>query len=109
MSYDEALARRIDQVLAGSGPIDQKKMFGGVCYLHNGNMLCGVHKDCLILRLGPLRGTEALNEPGTRPFDITGRPMKGWVMVEPSALTEISALTEWIARARRFVETLPPK
>jgi len=109
MAYDEELARRIDQELTGSGPIDQKKMFGGVCYLHNGNMLCGVHKEYLILRLGSVRGAEALNEPGTRPFDITGRPMKGWVMVEASAVAETSALTEWIAQARRFVEALPPK
>jgi hypothetical protein len=86
----------------------RKKLFGGTCNLINGNMMCGVYRDCLILRLGEKAGAAALQEPHTRPFDITGSPMKGWVMVEQEGLTD-EVLEEWLGKARAFAETLPAK
>jgi hypothetical protein len=83
-------------------------MFGGTCNLINGNMMCGVYKDYLILRLGEQEGAAALKRPHTKPFDITGKPMKGWIMVEQAGLTE-TAIEEWLHMAKRFAETLPPK
>lgn len=84
-------------------------MFGGVAFLLHGNMLVGVWKDMLIVRLGPEKGNEALREPHVREFDIIGRPMKGWVMVEPDGVEDDRQLQSWIARATEFVSTLPAK
>ena len=84
-------------------------MFGGVGFLLNGNLLVGVWKDSLIARLGPEGGDEALKEPHVSEFDITGRAMKGWVMVGPEGVENDEQLTAWIERATRFVRTLPAK
>jgi len=84
-------------------------MFGGVCHLLNGNMFCGVHKDYLILRLDEAKGAEALKKPHARPFDITGRPMKGWVMVSDEGFASDAELADWLALAREFAGSLPPK
>ena len=105
MAYDENLDARIAEVVADWGAT-RKKMFGGTCPLMHGNMLCGVHNDNLIVRLGEKAGAAALDEPHTRPFDITGRPMKGWVMVSPEGYAG-GALSDWLERARTFVATLP--
>lgn len=107
MAYDEKLDARITEVIAGWGAT-KRKMFGGTCHLLHGNMLCGVHNDRLIVRLGQQAGPAALDEPHTRPMDITGRPMKGWVMVSPQGYAG-QALRDWLDRARTFVSTLPPK
>jgi hypothetical protein len=72
-------------------------------------MLCGVSGDSLMLRLGPELADAALDEPDTRPMDFTGRPLKGMVFVEPAGVADDRRLAGWIARARSFVETLPPK
>jgi TfoX/Sxy family transcriptional regulator of competence genes len=81
MAFDETLALRIGQRLALRKNIEEKKMFGGVGFLLNGNMLVGVWKDSLCVRLGPDQAVEALLDPHVKEFDITGRPMKGWVLV----------------------------
>jgi TfoX/Sxy family transcriptional regulator of competence genes len=107
MPYDQQLDERILGMITDWGTIG-KKMFGGTCHLINGNMMCGVYKDYLILRLGEEAGTAALNKPHTKPFDITGRPMKGWVMVEQEGLND-AVLKEWLDQAKTFAETLPPK
>ena len=86
-----------------------KKMFDGVCRLLNGNMVCGVYKDYLILRLGVETAETALQSEFTRPFDITGRAMKGWVMVEQKGFATDDALEEWLNQAKEFVDTLPAK
>lgn len=109
MAFSEALAERIRQRLARRKNVEEKKMFGGIGFLLNGNMLVGVWKDSLIVRLGPDEGDEALKEPHVRPFDITGRPMKGWVLVEPGGVKEDDQLNDWIQRAVKFVGTLPAK
>jgi TfoX/Sxy family transcriptional regulator of competence genes len=109
MAFNEALAERIRQALSRRKNIEEKKMFGGVGFLLNGNMLVGVWKDSLIVRLGPDDGDEALREPHVREFDITGRPMKGWVLVEPEGVEGDDQLKGWIQRAMKFVGRLPKK
>ena len=84
-------------------------MFGGVGFLHHGNMLVGVWKDSLIARLGPDEGDLALLEPHVKEFDITGRAMKGWVLVGPEGVEGDEQLDGWIERATKFVKTLPAK
>jgi TfoX/Sxy family transcriptional regulator of competence genes len=86
----------------------RKKMFGGTCYIHKGNMVCGVYRDFLILRLGEKQAAEALKLPEVTPFDINGKPMKGWVMIAAASLTD-EAMARWIEKARTFVKTLPAK
>ena len=82
-------------------------MFGGVGFLLNGNMCCGVWKDFLILRIGPDFHDKQINKKFVRPFDITGRAMRGWIMVESEGFKSRGALQDWIRRAVDFVETLP--
>jgi hypothetical protein len=108
MAYDEALADRIRDRLREAVGVAEKKMFGGLAFLTHGNMTVGVHGDDLIVRIDP-DGTEAaLAEPGVRPFDITGRPMRGWILVAGEALDD-GALDRWIGQAGAYVAALPPK
>ena len=109
MAFSEALAERIRDRLAQRKGIEEKKMFGGIGFLLSGNMLVGVWKESLIVRLGPDAGEEALLEPHVKEFDITGRAMKGWVMVRPQGLEEDEQLHDWIDRALKFVATLQAK
>ena len=109
MAFDEALAERIRQLLARRKNVEEKKMFGGVGFLLHGNMLVGVWKNSLIARLGPDEGEEALREPHVKEFDITGRAMKGWVLVEAEGAEADDQLSGWIERATQFVRTLPAK
>ena len=109
MAFSEVLAKRIRQGLARKKSIEEKKMFGGIGFLLNGNMLVGVWKDSLIVRLGPDEGEEALLEPHVKAFDITGKPMKGWVLVEPGGVESDDQLNGWIQRAVKFVGKLPAK
>jgi TfoX/Sxy family transcriptional regulator of competence genes len=109
MAFDESLAARIRQHLARRKNVQEKKMFGGVGFLLNGNMLVGVWKDSLIVRLGPDNHDDALLEPHVREFDITGRAMKGWVLVEPEGVEDDDQLKGWIERATKFVRALPAK
>lgn len=109
MPYNPEVQERINTVQKNWPDVVEKKMFGGVCSLMRGNMVCGVYKDNLILRLGVEAADLALKQPHCYPFDITGRPMKGWVMVAPEGFTEDAALEAWLAKARTFVQTLPPK
>ena len=107
MAFDEALAERIRRGLARKKGIEEKKMFGGIGFLLNSNMLVGVWKDSLIVRLGPEQGEEALLEPHVKEFEITGRAMKGWVLVEPKGVENDDQLNAWIQRAVKFVGKFP--
>jgi len=109
MAFSEALAERIRQALARRKNVEEKRMFGGICFLLNGNILVGVWKDSLIARLGPEQGDEALLEPHVKVFDITGKPMKNWILVEPEGVVEDEQLKDWIQRAVKFVGKLPGK
>src|SRR5450755_3549741 len=106
MAFNEALAQRIRGALARKKNIEERKMFGGICFLLNGNMLVGVWKDSLIVRLGADQGEDALLEPHVKEFDITGRPMKNWILVEPEGVVDDDQLKDWIQRAVKFVGKL---
>ena len=109
MAFDEALAGRIRTLLARRKGIEEKKMFGGIGFLLNGNILVGVWKESLIVRLGPEEGDLALKEACVREFDITGPAMNGWVLVEPEGVKPDDQLSAWIQRAIKFVAKLPAK
>ncbi len=109
MPYNEEIDARIRKVVSRWKNTEAKKMFGGVCHLLNGNMVCGVYKDYLILRLGEKAAADALKQSDTRPFDITGKPMKGWVMVADRGFETDDKLKAWLDKARGFVKTLPAK
>ena len=109
MSYSESLAERIRQVVSRKRGVTEKKMFGGVGFLLNGNMCVGVWKTSLIVRLDPNEYPNALQEPHVSEFDITGRPMKGWVLVEADGVEAAEELEDWINRSIEFVKTLPKK
>jgi TfoX/Sxy family transcriptional regulator of competence genes len=109
MAFDEKLAARIRAHLGKRNGVAERKMFGGITFLLQGNMCCGVHRDALIVRLGPEEAGRALAEPHTRVFDLTGRPMKAWVLVEPEGLATVAELGKWVERAAKWAVSLPPK
>lgn len=109
MAFDENLAGRIRNALARKKGVEEKRMFGGIVFMLHGNMLVGVWKDSLIVRLGDEQAEEALLEPHVRPFDITGKPMKRWAMVVPEGVQDDDQLKDWIRRAVKFVGRLPAK
>jgi len=109
MPYNEKLEKRISALIGSETGLTAKKMFGGVGFLLHGNMACGVHKDALIVRVGPDNYQAALDRPATSVFDITGRPMTGWVMVAADSLESDAALEEWTKQGVAFARSLPPK
>lgn len=110
MAFDENLAKRIRQRLARRKNVEQKKMFGSIGFLLNGNLLVGVRKDSLLVRLGAEQSDEALNEPHVSGFQITGRgKMKGRVVVGLEGVQNDDQLSNWIQRAVKFVGKLPVK
>ena len=109
MAYNEELEARIKQVVARWKNTTNRKMFGVVCHLISGNMFCGVHKNSMILRLGEETAREALAANHVREFDITGKPMKGWVMVAESGYKGEKELKDWLNKAKKFARTLPAK
>ncbi len=108
MAYNEKLAKRIRAEL-GEIPFVEKKMFGGVGFLLHGNMACGVHKENMIVRVDPNKHEKLLKKTGTRIFDITGRPMKGWLMVEPEGCRTAKQLSAWVKEGVEFALTLSSK
>jgi TfoX/Sxy family transcriptional regulator of competence genes len=108
VAYDEGLAERVRDRLAELPGVTDKRMFGGIAFLTDGNMTVGVTGDDLLVRVGPEATDAALARPGARLFDMTGRPMRGWVVVDGAELDD-DVLVEWIELARSFVATLPPK
>jgi len=109
MVYDKELAGRIRQILASLKGLDEKKMFGGISFLLNGNMCCGVIKDNLVIRIGRKNYEKALAEPHARPMDFTGRPLSGFIYVSPSGYLTDKDLTKWLKQAIAFTKSLPPK
>lgn len=109
MAYDENLGLRISEILANVSGLEEKKMFGGIGFLVNGNMACGVHKDSLIVRVGPDNYQAALGKENARVFDMTGRPMTGWVMVAAPGFETDKTLSDWVQQGLDFALSLPPK
>ena len=108
MAYDESLAKRIDELVKGKRGFTHKEMFGGIAYLLNGNMCVGVHKEELIIRYDQRKDEEVIKNKNIRPFDITGRPMKGWALVNSDGLKG-NGLKKWFDLSLDFGKTLPPK
>jgi len=109
MAFYSALAERIRKHLGKRAGLNEKKMFGGIGFLMRGNMCCGVHGSEMIVRLDPTETGHALKEPHTRLFDMTGRLMKGWLLVGPKGLAVDADLGRWVERAARYAGSLPPK
>jgi len=109
MAYDEALVGRLRAALRRRKGVTEKKMFGGVCFMVDGHMCCGVASKDLVLRLGEEGTTAALEEPHTRPFDLTGKKMKTMLYVSPEGLRSDDALKEWLDQALGFARSLPPQ
>lgn len=109
MPFDQDLARRLREQLSGRTGVTEKAMFGGTAFLLHGNLCVGVIRDSLVARVGPERFPDAIDRPGARPFDLTGRPMSGWVMVAPPGYPDDGALAGWVAEALEYVSTLPAR
>ena len=108
MAFDELLADRVRTCLQRVAGVSEKKMFGGLAFMTGGHLTAGVYGDGLIARIGAQDMAAATAEPGVRPFDMTGRPMRGIVVID-SAVLDDKALDRWIGQARSYVAGLPPK
>ena len=109
MSYDEGLAERLRETLRSRRGISEKKMFGGLAFISRGYMFIGITGDSLMARIGPGYYEQALSRPHVRVMDFTGKPMKGYVFVDPAGFESDSDLSDWVHRCHRFVQSLPPK
>jgi TfoX/Sxy family transcriptional regulator of competence genes len=109
MAYDEGLAERIREVLQEDPGVTEKRMFGGLAFLTGGYMFVGIVQDQLMARVGPAEYEQALGLPHVREMDFTGKPMKGYLYVDPPGFEADADLAAWVRRCQRFVEALPPK
>jgi TfoX/Sxy family transcriptional regulator of competence genes len=109
MAYDEGLAQRARELLEEEPGFVEKKMFGGIGFLLRGNMACGVIKEDLIVRVGSERYEASLKLPYTRKFDITEKPMIGWIMVSSEGYERDEDLFKWIQQGVHYALSLPPK
>jgi TfoX/Sxy family transcriptional regulator of competence genes len=107
VAYNEALAGRVRAALAGQATIEEKKMFGGLSFMLDEQMCCGVLKDELMVRIEPGSLDQALAQPGVRPFDFTGRPSTGMVYVATAALSSDEMLQAWVRRGIDYVKAHP--
>ena len=109
MPYDTELYERISTLLKSAKRIEPKKMFGGICFMHRGNMLCGIDKSRLMVRVGPDQYDTALKMKHAKVMDITGKPMKGFIFVSEDGYKTDKKLNEWLALGLSFTATLPLK
>jgi TfoX/Sxy family transcriptional regulator of competence genes len=109
MAYDEAVAQRVRALLKRRRGLTERKMFGGIAFMLNGNMCCGVLNKDLVLRLGNRAAADALKEPHARAMDFTGKALKSMVYVGPAGFRKDEDLRRWIDRAVRFARSLPAK
>src|SRR5229473_8613677 len=108
MPFDERLARRVRSRLRGEHSFKEKKMFGGLAFMVNGHMCCGIVGEDLVVRTGVGTYHEALAQPHARPMDFTGRPLKGMVYVAPEGIRSDAALARWVRRGLAFVSEKAP-
>jgi hypothetical protein len=109
VAFDEALADRVRKALAPRRDVEEKRMFGGVCFMVAGHMTVGVEKDRMMVRVGPEGAAKWGKEAHVRPMTFTGKPMKGFLFVGMPALTRLPGVRKWVARCLDFTSTLPPK
>lgn len=107
--YNEQLADKIRTALKKKRNMTEKKMFGGICFLNNGNMVCGVEKEFLMLRVGPDNYEKVLTMKHTAKMDFTGRPLTGFVYVKPEGLKRSDSIKKWVDISLKFAKTLPQK
>jgi len=105
---NEAVTERLRKALKGRSKVTEKRMFGGVCFLLRGNMLCGTGSGDFMFRVGKDQDAEALSRKGARPMDFTGKVMKGFVWVDPKKC-DARSLGRWVAMAEHYVGKLPAK
>lgn len=109
MAYDDGLAQLMRDDLADTPGITEKRMFGGLCFLLDGNMLCGVHSGGAMFRVGKDAEADALAIDGAGPMMFTGRKMGGLIDVTDQALSDDTRRTEWMRLALAQASALPPK
>ena len=109
MAYDKLIEKRIDNLIAPWSNMEKKKMFGGVCYLTRGNMCFGIWQEYLMVRTDTATAEVQLQKDHIRPFDITGKPMKGWFMVSEEGWPTDLIMNEWLSMGLDFALTLPVK
>ena len=109
MTNDNKLVERIRPLLSKRKGFSERNMFGGVCFMINGNMCAGTWKGSLIVRLDKKEHEKTLAQPHAMPANITGRVMKGWALIEPAGIESDRDLKTWLRRAANFAESLPVK
>ena len=112
MAYNEGLAQRVRELLedrADELEVVEKKMFGGLCFMVQGNMCCGILQDDMMVRVGAEGHADALAQPHARPMDFTGKPMNGFIYVAKGGLTSHDNLAEWVDRVLKFNSTMTAK
>jgi TfoX/Sxy family transcriptional regulator of competence genes len=109
MPFDPGLAQRIRHVLRDRQGITERRMFGGIAFLLHGHMFVGVSGSTLMARVGAERHRDALAQAHVRPMDFTGRPMKGYVFIDPLGTSDDSNLAAWVNWCAGYVSQLPPK
>lgn len=109
MPYDEGLAQRIREIFHGRVETQERKMFGGLAFMVSGHMCCGIVDETLMARVGPDQYAKALKQPHAREMDFTGKPMKGFIYVDPDGYEADKDLKRWVHLCQRFVDSLPPK
>lgn len=109
MAYDEGVAERLREVYEAQPGVAERKMFGGIAFMVNGNMSCGVVSDTLMVRVGPDQYADALKRPHASEMDFTGKPMRGFVYVAPKGFESDEDLVSWVTASLDFVYSLPPK
>jgi TfoX/Sxy family transcriptional regulator of competence genes len=109
MAFDEKLAARIRSALKGRKDVVEKQMFGGAAFMVRGHMSCGVVGSSLMVRVDVEQEEQYLREPAVRPMDFTGRPMRGFLFVDPAGIATSTSLAKWVERATAYAETRPKK
>ena len=109
MAYDEKLAERVHALLPDHDNVTERRMFGGLAFMVEGHMACGIVGDELMLRLGEEAADAALDEQHVRPMDFTGRPMRTMVFITPAGTSRQADLERWVERAVQYARSLPPK
>jgi TfoX/Sxy family transcriptional regulator of competence genes len=109
MPYDEGLAQRVRELLADEPGLSEKRMFGGLAFLLKGNMCVGIVKDALMVRVGPDAYHDLVHQPSARKMDFTGKPMKGFVFVEPEGFESDADLRRWVGHGLAYASALPGK
>ena len=109
MAYSDTLAERVRYLLSAERPVSERQMFGGLAFMVRGHMCCGIQGERLMARVGPELYDEALKWPHARPMDFTGKPIRGFLYVQPPGLKTAAQLRRWISASVAYVRSVPPK